>query len=159
MVYGNEDDVDTAGRLVQRVFPKWKDAKTVTLYFGHPLPQLACFWRRREHFAIGGLDERLHYLLDYDFLIRLSHYYPSMYIPLCVGAFRRYPEQKTEMTQQVISEHYRVLEGFVNELAISGWKRRMLQLWHRVLLRWRYKAGFVWTKSVVRRVHKAATWR
>jgi glycosyltransferase involved in cell wall biosynthesis len=159
LIYGYEDDVDIRGRLIQPVFPTVRDARTTMLYFAQPLPQLACFWRSDAHRAVGGLNEALHYLLDYDFLLRLAYRFPSAYLHLRVGAFRKYPEQKTQMTKRVISEQYAVLAQFVNGLDIPPWKRQLLRCWHRALLSWRYKLGFQGGKSVARRLHKMVAWR
>lgn len=144
LIHGYEHHVDRNGTVIQEVFPVFKHARFATLYFCYPLPQLTCFWTSEAHQAIGGLEETLHYQLDYHFLLRLTYRYRSMYIPLCVGAFRRYPEQKCrpELREAFVLEHKTATERFLMQEGISAWRRQLLRYWYRGLLFWRYEVGF-----------------
>jgi glycosyltransferase involved in cell wall biosynthesis len=71
----------------------------------------AMFWRRRLHKRFGEFDERLHYTMDYELILRLatlagpSGFYRTRR-PL--GCFRVYPGQKTgaeAAVDRVASEH------------------------------------------------------
>ena len=37
-----------------------------------PIHQPSCFWRRSAHTRVGGLDETLHYGMDWDFFLRMA---------------------------------------------------------------------------------------
>jgi glycosyltransferase involved in cell wall biosynthesis len=142
MVHGYEHQADRNGNIIQEVFPVFRDARAVTVYFALPLPQLTCFWTSKAYRAVGGLDENLHYHLDYDFFLRLSYRFRSMYVPVCVGVFRRYPDQKSEPRQRerFIFEQRRIIENFITQEEMSGWKRLLLGYWYRGLLFWRLRA-------------------
>ena len=154
LVHGWEHHVGGNGQVIQEVFPVFKHARAVTFYFWHPLLQLACFWRREAHDAIGGLDETLHYQLDYHFLLRLSYRYRSMYVPLCVGAFRRHPEQKCrpQLRGAFIQEHKTAIERFLAQEDISAWKGQLLRYWYRGLFFWRYERPIGFGKALSRRL-------
>jgi len=141
LVHGYEHYVDANGEFLQEVFPPFKNALTTALYFGHPLLQVSCFWRADAYHSVGGLDERFHYHLDYDLLLRLLYKYKSKYIARCIGAFRRYPEQKCrpELGDQFIVEHRRVIEKFLKQAELSTLSRWLLGWWLKGLLYWRYE--------------------
>jgi len=141
LVHGYEHYVDENGEFLQEVFPPFKNARTTTLYFGHPLLQVSCFWRAGAYHSVGGLDERFHYHLDYDLFLRMSYKYKSMYISRCIGAFRRYPEQKCrpELREQFVLEYRRAIEKFLKQAELSTLSRRLLGWWLKGLLYWRYE--------------------
>ncbi len=136
LVHGYEHHVHPDGSAVV-VFPPLRDARAVTLYLGRPLLQLTCFWRSEVHRTIGGLDETLHYQLDYEFLLRLTYRYPSLYVPFCMGAFRRYPEQKSQMPDDCFWEYGTVRQRFLRQVEMSAWKYKLLCYWYRGLRQWR----------------------
>jgi GT2 family glycosyltransferase len=72
------------------------------------LPELVEFWRtgfrldqcgvllRREALAaIGGLDERLHYAMDYDLFLRLAERFPFKLVDDVLARFTLHPHSKT----------------------------------------------------------------
>jgi glycosyltransferase involved in cell wall biosynthesis len=59
------------------------------------IPQSSVFFRRELLASLGYLDDRLHYALDYDLLIRSALKQDPAYLPACLSAFRIYPETKT----------------------------------------------------------------
>lgn len=68
-VYGHCDKIDAAGRVIGRV-----DAHAVSLesLLGFDtVPQPSCFLRRSVLEEAGGVDEALHYAMDYDLWLRL----------------------------------------------------------------------------------------
>lgn len=56
------------GRRVSRVTPRDLDLLTVD----DPIHQPSCFWRRCWHERVGGLNEHLHYGMDWDLWLRLA---------------------------------------------------------------------------------------
>lgn len=157
LVHGYEHHVDKNGRVIKEVFPALRDARAATLYVGKPLLQLTCFWRSGAHRAIGELNEMLRNHLDYEFLLRLSYRYSSMYVPLCVGAFRRYPEQQSQMIEQWFSEYDKVRKRFRVQANISPCTYYLLCCWYRLLAKWRNHGRCGLVKALGLRLHCTAT--
>ncbi|RPH94024.1 MAG: glycosyltransferase, partial [Lysobacterales bacterium] len=57
--------------------------------------QPATFFLREAWEAVGGLDERLHYTLDWDIIVRVAQRYPAVLVNEFLAASREYPETKT----------------------------------------------------------------
>ena len=157
LVHGYEHHVDISGNIMRDVFPVLKDARAATLYVGKPLLQLTCFWRSRAHRAVGGLDETLKNHMDYDFLLKLSYYYPSTYIPFRVGAFRRYPDQQSQMIEQWFSEHRKVRKRFLAQLNISPVRYYGLCCWYRGLALWRDRRSSGLVRTLANQLRCKAT--
>lgn len=157
LAHGYEHYVDEKSNVTHEVRPVFRNARIATLYLGHPVLQLTCFWRSEAYRAVGGLDETLRCHLDYDFLLRLSYWYPSIYVPLCVGAFRRYAEQKSKRREECRTEYNMVVDRFLAQLEISAWKRSVLSYWLRVLFLWRYKEVSGPVSILRKRLHQAVT--
>lgn len=148
LLHGYEHYVDIYGNVTEVYFPCFKSARAVTLYSGNTLLQITCFFRRQVFFAVGKLDETLHCYLDHDLFLRMSYYYPSKYIPLCVGAFRRYSSQKSAKEEICNSERNRVQMRFLSQVKIPSWKYNLLSLW--------YSTAFVWKANGFCGVFKGA---
>lgn len=58
------------------------------------ISQPATFWRRELWQAVGGLDEGLHYTMDYDYWLRLSGRAPLGYLNRYLADFRVHPGSK-----------------------------------------------------------------
>ena len=151
LIHGYEHHVDRNGHVIQEVFPALKDARAVTFYVGKPLLQLTCFWRSEAHRDIGGLNEAFLCHMDYEFLLRLSYQYRSMYVSLCVGAFRRYHEQKSQLVGVWFSEYNKVQDKFLMQVQISAWKYQLLRCFYRVLALWRNEGASGLVRALRRR--------
>lgn len=57
--------------------------------------QQSCFWTSRLWKAVGGVDESLHLLMDYDLWFRFSALTEPIVIQEKLGAMRYYPDVKT----------------------------------------------------------------
>ncbi len=57
--------------------------------------QPATFWRRRVWETMGELDQTLHYMMDYEYWMRVSADYPIRYLPVTLAKERMYPAAKT----------------------------------------------------------------
>jgi hypothetical protein len=53
------------------------------------------YFRREVLEEIGWVDEKLHYVMDWDLLIRIGKRYPLVYIPEYMGCLREYGTAKT----------------------------------------------------------------
>ena len=94
-VYGEGYRMGRDGELTGR-FPATQPFNLWRLvYLSDYVLQQSTFFRREAVEQIGGLDETLHYALDWDLLIRLGLRFGLHYVPEYLGALREYPEAKT----------------------------------------------------------------
>ena len=94
-IYGEGYMMDRDGRLTRRFpatepFNLWK-----LVYLSDYILQQSVFFRRAAVEEVGWLDEKLHYALDWDLLIRLGKRFGLQYVPEYFGALREYPEAKS----------------------------------------------------------------
>jgi glycosyltransferase involved in cell wall biosynthesis len=68
ILYGHRIFINQDGLEIGRAILPEHDDKAL-LYAGY-IPQETMFWRRRVWDTIGGIDTRLHYALDWDFMLR-----------------------------------------------------------------------------------------
>ncbi|MEP7356057.1 MAG: glycosyltransferase family 2 protein [Anaerolineales bacterium] len=75
------------------------------------VPQPAAFFRADAFRAAGGLDEDLHYVMDWDLWLRLGAAGPADFIPRSLARMRIYPEAKYQAGGRLIhAELRRVIE-------------------------------------------------
>jgi len=94
-VYGEGYLIDQKGEVSSRFpftepFNLWK-----LVYLSDYILQQTVAFRREVLDDVGSLDEDLHYVLDWDILIRIGMKYPLEYIPAYMGCLREYAEAKT----------------------------------------------------------------
>lgn len=63
------------------------------------IPQPSTFWSRRAYEKIGGFNESYHYVMDYDYWIRLSKFYKPVFLPRVLSGFRAQSESKSETSR------------------------------------------------------------
>jgi glycosyltransferase involved in cell wall biosynthesis len=66
--------------------------------------QQSCFWRRELWQRVGGVDESLHLLMDYDLWFRFSKLTEAGLIGQTLAAMRYYPQAKTVRQRNKTSE-------------------------------------------------------
>jgi glycosyltransferase involved in cell wall biosynthesis len=94
-VYGEGHLMDRTGKVTGR-FPATERFNLWRLtYLSDYILQQSTFFRRDAVEAVGGLDESLHYALDWDLLIRLGKRFGLHYLPTDLGVLREYSEAKT----------------------------------------------------------------
>jgi glycosyltransferase involved in cell wall biosynthesis len=72
VVYGDGQLVDTSHRPIRLLRPRPPlDARRILLFAGAAVSQPSVFFRRALFLAVGGVDERLHFTMDYDLWIRM----------------------------------------------------------------------------------------
>jgi len=69
-----------------------------TLLMTNYISQPATFWRGEALESIGYLDESLHYVMDYEYWLRLYSKYPPVFIPEYLAAFKIHRNSKTTST-------------------------------------------------------------
>ncbi|HEY5258348.1 MAG TPA: glycosyltransferase family 2 protein [Candidatus Baltobacteraceae bacterium] len=95
VVYGEGNQIDEVGKLKQRFlftqqFDLWK-----LVFLSDYILQQTVFFRKAAMDAVGAVREDLHFVMDWDILIRLGKHFEFLYIPEPLGALREYAEAKT----------------------------------------------------------------
>jgi hypothetical protein len=141
-IYGEGCLMDREGRITGRFpatepFNLWK-----LVYLSDYILQQSSFFRRAAVTEIGGLDESLHYAMDWDLLIRLGKRFGLHYVPEYFGVLREYPEAKTfaggrariEEIRRVLQRHtgLKRAPGFWTygmEMLRTEWKDKRSSAW------------------------------
>lgn len=94
-VYGEGYLIDHSGKTTSRfpcteAFDLWK-----LTYLSDYILQQTVFFGKDVLDEVGYLDEKLHYTMDWDLLIRIGMRYHLEYIPEYMGCLREYPEAKS----------------------------------------------------------------
>jgi glycosyltransferase involved in cell wall biosynthesis len=86
LVYGGFNFINEGGKILYtHIPPKFSLEK---LLYGDIIPQAAMFFRRRLTVEIGGVDPNLHYVMDWEFVLRIARHYRVQRIPAVWGNFR-----------------------------------------------------------------------
>jgi glycosyltransferase involved in cell wall biosynthesis len=93
VVYGLGAKTDLKGREIKRV--PFREFASLRLRKAWELIQPAMFFRRDAYWKVGGLDESLHYAMDWDLLLKLAKIGKVVAIPDHLANIRYYPETKT----------------------------------------------------------------
>lgn len=98
------------------------------------IPQPSAFWSRKAYEQIGKFDEKLQYVMDYDYWLRLSKHYRPHNLHVTLSGFRTHDTSKSETSRREM-----ILEG--NQILIKHGATR-LQLFlhhtHSKLVRFTY---------------------
>jgi len=95
MVYGEGFLIDERGEVITRFpatqpFNLWK-----LVYVIDYILQQTAFFRREVLDAVGGLDEQLHFGMDWDLFIRIGKRFRVDYLPIMMANLREYAAAKT----------------------------------------------------------------
>lgn len=112
--------VDGKNNEIRKVITKYKNLLlelggfsllVMTNYISQP----STFWRRDVLEIVGFLDENLHYVMDYDYWLRLYSRYSPVFIPEYLASFKIHPSSKTTSTGHrniYIEEEKRVIRRY-----------------------------------------------
>jgi len=95
--------INKQGQEVRRAITIYKDlwlllrSRKVLLVLNY-ISQPATFWRRTIIDEVGIFDEDLHYVMDYDYWLRISNRYPLWIVPSILAYFRIHPFSKSGST-------------------------------------------------------------
>lgn len=102
-----------------------KESWMVTCHYAQP----AVFWRRNLWNACRGLDETLHYSLDYELWLQFAQIQPFAYwIDQHLAYFRLHDQSKTMNSEISFIEENRIIHERYYASLISGYKSKM-KLW------------------------------
>ncbi len=97
VVYGYRMTIDAEDRRIGLWVTPRHDPEVLRV--ADYVPQETLLWRRSLWERVGGLDDSLHYALDWDLLLRFARAGARFHrLPRFLGSFRVHPAQKTTAT-------------------------------------------------------------
>jgi glycosyltransferase involved in cell wall biosynthesis len=113
LVYGNAQLISREGEVLGPNTHTQPFDERLLLEHDDIVPQPSAFFRQSAFRSVGGLDETLHYALDWDLWIRLGRCGPVAFLPDFLSQMRIYPEAKTYSGgQKVFNEIRSVVERY-----------------------------------------------
>jgi len=95
IVYGNCTIIDEEGKIIQKNMGTYTREKLINFwegYYGFNQPSI--FYRRAVFDRIGLFDTNLHYVMDYDFLLRAGEFFEFGYVDADLSRFRVHGSSK-----------------------------------------------------------------
>ena len=130
--YGYCDLVDPSGHVVGRLGERF-DHRALRRGW-QMVPQPSTFIRRTALDSVGVLNERLHYAMDFDLLVRLAASGKPAFVEERLSAFRVHPSAKTTK-HRAIARQETLQVALARAHGSERWIIRMLALRARVLHR------------------------
>jgi glycosyltransferase involved in cell wall biosynthesis len=93
LLYGDAHYCDTAGTIIGRYRTEEFDLDTLASF--NFICQPSTFFRRDVFEAVGGLEESLHFAMDYDLWIRIGSQFPCRYLSQFLSMYRLHEASKT----------------------------------------------------------------
>lgn len=92
-------NVDQYGREIRKTITRYKNLWLKTYSYRvlmvlNFISQPATFWRREVYETVGGVDESLHYAMDYDYWLRIGQHYSLDTLDTYLANFRIHPASK-----------------------------------------------------------------
>jgi glycosyltransferase involved in cell wall biosynthesis len=116
LLYGDAHYCDTTGAVIGRYRTEEFDFNKLAWF--NFICQPAAFFRRDIFEEVGGLDESLHFAMDYDLWIRIGRRFPCRYLPRLLSTYRLHETSKTIRDETLFANSEEALQ-----LAIKyfGW--------------------------------------
>jgi glycosyltransferase involved in cell wall biosynthesis len=160
LVYGDCDYIDKRGGVVGRHPTRPADIVDLLASAVNFIPQPATFLRRRVFETVGGLDENLHYVMDFEYWLRVGIQRRIAYMPGCLAGFRWHEDSKTSTHSAQMGDE---LCAMYRRLFASGILPRHLQRLERPAMSNAFyaAAGYQLSAGNVRRARQYAfeAWR
>ena len=93
LLYGDAHYCNSEGDVIGRY--RTEEFAYEKLAWFNFICQPAAFFRKDAFEAAGGLDETLHFAMDYDLWIRISRRFPCCYLPQLLATYRLHETSKT----------------------------------------------------------------
>jgi glycosyltransferase involved in cell wall biosynthesis len=95
-VCGGVRFVDAAGSTLMEVPGRYDSRRQLIEFWrGYYIQQPSVFWRREVYDVLGGLDERLHLTMDYDYWLKMSSRFHLVAVNRVLSRATMHPDQKT----------------------------------------------------------------
>lgn len=105
-VYGDTIYIDDHDQVIEQYSTYEYNYERLVIETENFIPQPSVFMRRTILEKTGFLNEKLHYLMDYDLWLRMGLFTSMEYLPIQMGALRLHPTAKT----------VKAMSKFANEL-------------------------------------------
>lgn len=93
LMYGDAHYVDSSGTVISSYHTEEFDL--IRLASANIICQPSAFFRRNVFEAVGGLDESLNFVMDYDLWIRIGRRFPCRHLPSLLATYRLHETSKT----------------------------------------------------------------
>lgn len=93
LLYGDASYCDTEGAIIGSY--RTEEFEYDKLAWFNFICQPATFFRKEAFKAVGGLDESLHFAMDFDLWIRIGKRFPCSYLPGVLATYRLHETSKT----------------------------------------------------------------
>jgi glycosyltransferase involved in cell wall biosynthesis len=129
-VVGRYQIIDRSGAVIRPNVVRYKNRQLDRYSYRRLLrenviAQPAVFWRRDFGGMAGGLDESLHYTMDYDLWLRMGKILPPKILDQRLAQFRVHAQSKTgRINRDQFDEGYRVALRYIGNDRISKWVHR-----------------------------------
>jgi glycosyltransferase involved in cell wall biosynthesis len=88
VVYGDANYVDQRGELISRCVHVEPFNRKRLFRYSDFIVQPAAFFRRRAYEAVGGVDPKFHWALDYDLWLKMAGRFKFAYLPKVLASYR-----------------------------------------------------------------------
>jgi glycosyltransferase involved in cell wall biosynthesis len=95
VLYGSASYVDAEGKHIAGCVHLEPFSRRRLFYYSDFIVQPAAFFRRSAYDAVGGINPRWHWAMDYDLWIRLAQKHRFAYIPTELARYRWLADNKT----------------------------------------------------------------
>jgi len=122
MVYGDFNLVDSEGKLIELF--KAPEFSLKRLAHNDIIPQPSSFFDKEMYSRVGGLDDSLHYVMDYDLWLKMAFDHASIvHIPFTLSNFRRHTGSKTMYNPGgFYKEHVNVINSIITKNTIGDYE-------------------------------------
>ncbi len=134
-LYGDITYVDENGKMLGRISG---DQMRYAELVKNPdlVRQPSCFWRKEVLQIVGFLNENLHLVMDYEYLLRIGKRYGFGYLNRNISYFRSYGGNKTSrLNKEQLRELQKVM-GNDSEVGRWWFYRFVLGRYIRIVKRW-----------------------
>jgi len=107
LLYGDAHYCNTAGEIIGRYPTEEFDLKK--LAYCNFICQPSTFFRKEAFEAVGGLDDSLHFAMDYDLFVKICKHFTCRYLPQFFSKYRLHEASKTVRDDVLFENHEEVL--------------------------------------------------
>jgi len=159
LVYGDRLHIDAKGNVVG--FNRCPSHNPGMFKRNFTLPQEATFFRRDIFEKVGGLDEGLHFSMDFDLWCKMSKVTCMLHVPAFMGYFREHETAKSvgfhdvskDRHDKYHKEHERVFQRHFGSKIPSPFMMRWFRLLRQFRLLLEYRSGtYKEEKRLIRRL-------
>jgi len=102
--------IDCRGRMLFEQQPGRLDYESVLECKEHWIYQPACLFPAEAYWSVGGLDEQLHYAMDFDLFVKLSKRVPFVRLDRCISVALCHPAAKTKAARGKMFAEVRLIQ-------------------------------------------------